>query len=160
MKHELQCDAFAAMETATASFDAGEELEDLGLSRQFYDTQFDFPKFQADEYADKFLLGVSVRTRRPLYTRGSMASISTPSPTQAQAGDKPVNFFQKMKAANGIQRDDGVTNRAVVGRALVAALTCEPVDLTMNVEEGLRPVLVEDWAAWFANPTTVSGELN
>ena len=31
------------------------------LSRQFYDTQFDFPKFQADEYADKFLLGVSVR---------------------------------------------------------------------------------------------------
>ena len=61
MKHELQCDAFAA----TASFDAGEELEDLGLSRQFYDTQFDFPKFQADEYADKFLLGVSVRTRRP-----------------------------------------------------------------------------------------------
>ena len=69
MKHELQCDAFAAMETATASFDAGEELEDLGLSRQFYDTQFDFPKFQADEYADKFLLGVSVRTRRPLYMR-------------------------------------------------------------------------------------------
>ena len=63
MKHELRCDAFAAMETATASFDAGEELEDLGLSRQFYDTQFDFPKFQADEYADKFLLGVSVRTR-------------------------------------------------------------------------------------------------
>ena len=54
------------METATASFDAGEELEDLGLSRQFYDTQFDFPKFQADEYADKFLLGVSVRMRRPL----------------------------------------------------------------------------------------------
>ena len=53
-------------ETATASFDAGEELEDLGLSRQFYDTQFDFPKFQADEYADKFLLGVSVRMRRPL----------------------------------------------------------------------------------------------
>ena len=47
----------------------GEELEDLGLSRQFYDTQFDFPKFQADEYADKFLLGVSVRTRRPLYMR-------------------------------------------------------------------------------------------
>ena len=68
MKHELQCDAFAAMETATASFDAGEELEDLGLSRQFYDTQFDFPKFQADEYADKFLLGVSVRVRRPLYS--------------------------------------------------------------------------------------------
>ena len=70
MKHELQCDAFAAMassETATASFDAGEELEDLGLSRQFYDTQFDFPKFQADEYADKFLLGVSVRTRRPRF---------------------------------------------------------------------------------------------
>ena len=62
MKHELH-------ETATASFDAGEELEDLGLSRQFYDTQFDFPKFQADEYADKFLLGVSVRTRRPLYMR-------------------------------------------------------------------------------------------
>ena len=55
-------------ETATASFDAGEELEDLGLSRQFYDTQFDFPKFQADEYADKFLLGVSVRMRRPLYS--------------------------------------------------------------------------------------------
>ena len=45
----------------------GEEMEDLGLSRQFYDTQFDFPKFQADSYADKFLLGVSVRTRRPLY---------------------------------------------------------------------------------------------
>ena len=205
MKHELQWDAFAAMETATASFDAGEELEDLGLSRQFYDTQFDFPKFQADEYADKFLLGVSVRTRRPLYVsalhpvlacwgavrcctsgarrrralacvccaaslnsapgtrRASMASSSTPStrsPTQAQAGDKPVNFFQKMKAANGIQRDDGITNRAVVGRALVAALSCEPVDLTMNVEEGLRPVLVEDWAAWFANPTKISGELN
>ena len=40
-------------------------MEDLGLSRQFYDTQFDFPKFQADEYADKFLLGVSVR---PLYS--------------------------------------------------------------------------------------------
>ena len=115
----------------------GEELEDLGLSRQFYDTQFDFPKFQADSYADKFLLGVS-----------------------AVAGDKPVNFFQKMKAANGIQRDDGITNRAVVGRALVAALTCEPVDLTLNVEEGLRPVLVEDWAAWFANPTKISGELN
>ena len=56
-------------EAATASFDAGEELEDLGLSRQFYDTQFDFPKFQADEYADKFLLGVSVRMRRPLYLR-------------------------------------------------------------------------------------------
>ena len=95
--------------------------------------------------------------------RASMASSSTPStrsPTQAQAGDKPVNFFQKMKAANGIQRDDGITNRAVVGRALVAALTCEPVDLTMNVEEGLRPVLVEDWAAWFANPTKISGELN
>ena len=147
-------------ETATASFDAGEELEDLGLSRQFYDTQFDFPKFQADEYADKFLLGVSVRMRRPLYVSASMASSSTPSPTQAQAGDKPVNFFQKMKAANGIQRDDGVTNRAVGGRALVAALTCEPVDLTMNVEEGLRPVLVEDWAAWFANPTKISGELN
>ena len=55
-------------EAATASFDAGEELEDLGLSRQFYDTQFDFPKFQADEYADKFLLGVSVRMRRPLYS--------------------------------------------------------------------------------------------
>ncbi len=153
MKHELQCDAFAA----TASFDAGEELEDLGLSRQFYDTQFDFPKFQADEYADKFLLGVSVRTRRP---RTESFTPSTRSPTQAQAGDKPVNFFQKMKAANGIQRDDGVTNRAVVGRALVAALTCEPVDLTMNVEEGLRPVLVEDWAAWFANPTKISGELN
>ncbi len=188
-------------ETATVSFDAGEELEDLGLSRQFYDTQFDFPKFQADEYADKFLLGVSVRTRRPVFIlfwlagercgcctsgarrrralacvccaaslnsapgtrRASMASSSTPStrsPTQAQAGDKPVNFFQKMKAANGIQRDDGITNRAVVGRALVAALTCEPVDLTMNVEEGLRPVLVEDWAAWFANPTKISGELN
>ena len=141
----------------------GEEMEDLGLSRQFYDTQFDFPKFQADEYADKFLLGVSVRTRRPSYVSASMASSSTPStrsPTQAQAGDKPVNFFQKMKAANGIQRDDGITNRAVVGRALVAALTCEPVDLTMNVEEGLRPVLVEDWAAWFANPTKISGELN
>ena len=157
MKHELQWDAFAAMETATVSFDAGEELEDLGLSRQFYDTQFDFPKFQADEYADKFLLGVSVRTRRP---RTESFTPSTRSPTQAQAGDKPVNFFQKMKAANGIQRDDGVTNRAVVGRALVAALTCEPVDLTMNVEEGLRPVLVEDWAAWFANPTKISGELN
>ena len=73
-----------------------------------------------------------------------------------------MNFFQKMKAANGIQRDDGVTNRAVVGRALVAALTCEPVDLTMNVEEGLRPVLLgdDDWAAWFAAPTKVSGELN
>ena len=157
MKHELQWDAFAAMETATASFDAGEELEDLGLSRQFYDTQFDFPKFQADEYADKFLLGVSVRTRRP---RTESFTPSTRTPTQAQAGDKPVNFFQKMKAANGIQRDDGITNRAVVGRALVAALTCEPVDLTMNVEEGLRPVLVEDWAAWFANPTKISGELN
>ena len=117
----------------------GEEMEDLGLSRQFYDTQFDFPKFQADSYADKFLLGVS-----------------------AVAGDKPVNFFQKMKAANGIQRDDGITNRAVVGRALVAALTCEPVDLTMNVEEGLRPVLLgdDDWAAWFAAPKVVSGELN
>ena len=150
MKHELH-------ETATASFDAGEELEDLGLSRQFYDTQFDFPKFQADEYADKFLLGVSVRTRRP---RTESFTPSTRSPTQAQAGDKPVNFFQKMKAANGIQRDDGVTNRAVVGRALVAALTCEPVDLTLNVEEGLRPILVEDWAAWFANPTKISGELN
>ena len=124
-------------EAATASFDAGEELEDLGLSRQFYDTQFDFPKFQADEDADKFLLGVS-----------------------AVAGDKPVNLFQKMKAAHGTQRDDGITNRAVVGRALVAALTCEPVDLTLNVEEGLRPVLVEDWAAWFANPTKISGELN
>jgi hypothetical protein len=135
----------------------GEEMEDLGLSRQFYDTQFDFPKFQADEYADKFLLGVSVRTRRP---RTESFTPSTRSPTQAQAGDKPVNFFQKMKAANGIQRDDGITNRAVVGRALVAALTCEPVDLTMNVEEGLRPVLVEDWAAWFANPTKISGELN
>ena len=144
-------------ETATASFDAGEELEDLGLSRQFYDTQFDFPKFQADEYADKFLLGVSVRMRRP---RTESFTPSTRSPTQAQAGDKPVNFFQKMKAANGIQRDDGVTNRAVVGRALVAALSCEPVDLTLNVEEGLRPVLVEDWAAWFANPTKISGELN
>ena len=141
----------------------GEEMEDLGLSRQFYDTQFDFPKFQADSYADKFLLGVSVRMRRPLYVSASMLSSSTPStrsPTQAQAGDKPVNFFQKMKAANGIQRDDGITNRAVVGRALVAALTCEPVDLTLNVEEGLRPVLVEDWAAWFANPTKISGELN
>ena len=141
----------------------GEEMEDLGLSRQFYDTQFDFPKFQADSYADKFLLGVSVRMRRPLYVSASMLSSSTPStrsPTQAQAGDKPVNFFQRMKAANGIQRDDGITNRAVVGRALVAALTCEPVDLTLNVEEGLRPVLVEDWAAWFANPTKVSGELN
>ena len=165
MKHELQCDAFAAMETATASFDAGEELEDLGLSRQFYDTQFDFPKFQADSYADKFLLGVSVRMRRPLYVSASMLSSSTPStrsPTQAQAGDKPVNFFQKMKAANGIQRDDGVTNRAVVGRALVAALTCEPVDLTLNVEEGMRPVLLgdEDWAEWLAAPTKVSGELN
>ena len=71
-----------------------------------------------------------------------MASSSTPStrsPTQAQAGDKPVNFFQKMKAANGIQRDDGITNRAVVGRALVAALTCEPADLTMNVEEACGP---------------------
>ena len=66
-------------EAATASFDAGEELEDLGLSRQFYDTQFDFPKFQADEYADKFLLGVSVRTRRPSYVSASMASSSTPS---------------------------------------------------------------------------------
>ena len=141
----------------------GEEMEDLGLSRQFYDTQFDFPKFQADSYADKFLLGVSVRMRRPLYVSASMLSSSTPStrsPTQAQAGDKPVNFFQKMKAANGIQRDDGITNRAVVGRALVAALTCEPVDLTLNVEEGLRPVLVEDWAAWFANPTKIRGELN
>ena len=141
----------------------GEEMEDLGLSRQFYDTQFDFPKFQADSYADKFLLGVSVRMRRPLYVSASMLSSSTPStrsPTQAQAGDKPVNFFQKMKAANGIQRDDGITNRAVVGRALVAALTCEPVDLTLNVEEGLRPVLVKDWAAWFANPTKISGELN
>ena len=98
------------------------------------------------------------------YARGVLrtesSTPSTRSPTQAQAGDKPVNFFQKMKAANGIQRDDGITNRAVVGRALVAALTCEPVDLTLNVEEGLRPVLVEDWAAWFANPTTVSGELN
>ena len=97
--------------------------------------------------------------------RASMASSSTPStrsPTQAQAGDKPVNFFQKMKAANGIQRDDGITNRAVVGRALVAALTCEPVDLTMNVEEGLRPVLLGDdeWAAWLAAPRKVSGELN
>ena len=159
MKRELQWDAFAAMETATASFDAGEELEDLGLSRQFYDTQFDFPKFQADEYADKFLLGVSVRTRRP---RTESFTPSTRSPTQAQAGDKPVNFFQKMKAANGIQRDDGITNRAVVGRALVAALTCEPVDLTMNVEEGLRPVLLGDdeWAAWLAAPRKVSGELN
>ena len=157
MKHELQWDAFAAMETATESFDAGEELEDLGLSRQFYDTQFDFPKFQADEYADKFLLGVSVRTRRP---RTESFTPSTRTPTQAQAGDKPVNFFQKMKAANGIQRGDGITNRAVVGPALVAALTCEPVHLTMNVEEGLRPVLVEDWAAWFANPTKISGELN
>ena len=66
-------------EAATASFDAGEELEDLGLSRQFYDTQFDFPKFQADEYADKFLLGVSVRMRRPSYVSASMASSSTPS---------------------------------------------------------------------------------
>ena len=83
MKHELQCDAFAAMETATASFDAGEELEDLGLSRQFYDTQFDFPKFQADEYADKFLLGVSVRMRRPLYMRASMhrAPLGRPTPS-------------------------------------------------------------------------------
>ena len=98
-----------------------------------------------------------MRMRRP---RTESSTPSTPSPTQAQAGDKPVNFFQKMKAANGIQRDDGVTNRAVVGRALVAALTCEPVDLTLNVEEGLRPVLVEDWAAWFANPTKISGELN
>ena len=144
-------------ETATASFDAGEELEDLGLSRQFYDTQFDFPKFQADEYADKFLLGVSVRTRRP---RTESFTPSTRTPTQAQGGDKPVNFFQKMKAANGIQRDDGVTNRAVVGRALVAALSCEPVDLTMNVEEGLRPVLLGDDDWWFANPTKISGELN
>ena len=44
----------------------------------------------------------------------------------------------------------------------VAALTCEPVDLTMNVEEGLRPVLLgdDDWAAWFAAPRKVSGELN
>ena len=85
----------------------------------------------------------------------------TRSPTQAQAGDKPVNFFQKMKAANGIQRDDGITNRAVVGRALVAALTCEPCDLTINVEEGLRPV----WATRTGRRGSrtrraTSGELN
>ena len=90
MKHELQCDAFAAMETATASFDAGEELEDLGLSRQFYDTQFDFPKFQADEYADKFLLGVSVRTRRPSYVSASIElhavdAVSDAGPGRRQA---------------------------------------------------------------------------
>ena len=118
--------------------DPGEVGDDLGLSRQFYDTQFDFPKFQADSYADKFLLGLS-----------------------ATAGDAPVNFFQKLKASNGIQRDDGVTNRAVVGRALVAALTCEPVDLTLNVEEGQRPVLLDDgdWAAFFREKNTISGPL-
>ena len=144
----------------------GEELEDLGLSRQFYDTQFDFPKFQADEYADKFLLRHAIRLpqvlggrvrvissccarcrflrmRRP--RRASIASSSNAVDAVSHAGPgrrQARELLPKMKAANGIQRDDGVTNRAVVGRALVAALTCEPVDLTMNVEEGLRPVLV------------------
>ena len=74
------------METATASFDAGEELEDLGLSRQFYDTQFDFPKFQADEYADKFLLGVSVRMRRPrTESYNAIDAVSHAGPGRRQA---------------------------------------------------------------------------
>ena len=91
MKRELQWDAFAAMETATASFDAGEELEDLGLSRQFYDTQFDFPKFQADEYADKFLLGVSVRMRRPLYVSALHPCLlyTSPSPRDLSTSRMP-----------------------------------------------------------------------
>ena len=83
------------METATASFDAGEELEDLGLSRQFYDTQFDFPKFQADEYADKFLLGVSVRTRRP------RTESSTPSTRTARAAPAPLPSKPKQDEYKG-----------------------------------------------------------
>ena len=64
----------------------GEEMEDLGLSRQFYDTQFDFPKFQADSYADKFLLGVSVRTRRPSYRElHAIDAVSHAGPGRRQA---------------------------------------------------------------------------
>jgi len=114
------------------------EAEDLGLNKHFYDTQFDYPKFQMDSYHDKFVLGLS-----------------------AAPGDKPANMFQKAFAGNTMGRADGVSNRATAATACVAALATDVVelDLTLTSEEGQRDALITDdeaWGAFFSDGTAGS----
>lgn len=120
--------------------------EDVGLSRHFYDTQGDLLKFQSDSYADNYLLGLS-----------------------AKPGDAPVNFFQKVVAGQKQDRADGVSNRAVAAKALVASVEGDTtgLDLTLNVENGKADALITesaDWASFFkdaaAGSAIVSGELD
>ncbi|KAH8044318.1 hypothetical protein JL720_17108 [Aureococcus anophagefferens] len=103
--------------------------DDLGLSRHFYDTDADILNYQANQFSDCYCAGA------PL------------------AGDAPVNFFQKI-AAKQLERADGVSNRAVAAKALVAALFADDVvDLTLNAETGLPGIPADDaaWAAFFAD---------
>lgn len=108
---------------------AEDDEGDVGLSKFFYDTNADYPKYQMDSYADKFLLGLS-----------------------ATPGDKPVNFFKKALASQSMGPSEGVSNRGTCARALVAAVSREAgapeLDLTLNAEEGMRAALLDDADAW------------
>ena len=109
------------------------------------------------------MLPLSIANLQKRLERGKpLAPLSWPSRCSSAAAIPRGLLLAQMGGETGLSEGRRRERSGWARRALVAALTCEPVDLTMNVEEGLRPVLLGDdeWAAWLAAPRKVSGELN
>ena len=105
------------------SLENGEK--EWGLSKYFYDTNYDLSDAMSTMFRDKFIMGAKITSGDPF---------------------KSPNFFSKIMSNNALEPREGDTGRSAAASALLAAVRSEDgVDVSISTEKGERPPSFEEW---------------
>jgi len=116
-------------DTATAADDDTDSVE-YGLSRFFYDTNYDLPAAMNTMAFDKYTLGAKLTPGDPFKTPGKL--------------------WQSFSASSSFEPSDTDTGRIAAAQVMLAVVGREVgVDVSLSTEKGTVPPSLEDWERMF-----------
>jgi hypothetical protein len=107
------------------------EGPDLGLSKFYYDSNYELGSAMVTMASDKFTLGARVTPGDPF---------------------KPPNMFAKIKSKNSFDPADTDTGRIAAAQSLLVAIQMEDgIDISLSTEKAEMPPTVEEWVDILTN---------
>jgi len=130
LRDDTAADADADVVAADEASDEKEAVE-YGLSRFFYDTNFDLPDAMNTMAFDKYTLGVKI--------------------TPGDQFKTPGKLWQQFSASSSFEPSDTDTGRIAAAQAMLAVVgRGEGVDVSLSTQKGTAPPSFEEWETMLA----------